>query len=136
MQRISGEDRKDMSLDEKKIKFYLKKNEINTIELMGIMGMIIISKDILKRNSEVKELIEKALGLTFPEYVIRSRTLMSARVNRFLVGIDNESEIKKYQKKILNYLESLEDPKVPEKVVRKAKKENENDKLKKWLKGL
>ena len=37
-----------MSLDEKKIKFYLKKNEINTIELMGIMGMIIISKDILK----------------------------------------------------------------------------------------
>lgn len=139
MQRISGEDRKDMSLDEKKIKFYLKKNEINTIELMGIMGMIIISKDILKRNSEVKELIEKVLGLTFPEYVIRSRTLMSARVNRFLVGIDNESEIKKYQKKILNYLESLEDPKVPEeleKVVRKAKKENENDKLKKWLKGL
>lgn len=128
-----------MSLDEKKIKLYLKKNEIGTMELMGIMGMLIISKDILKRNSEVEEFIKRTLELTFPEYVIRSRTLMSARVNRVLVGIDDESEIKKYQKKILEYLESLKEAKMteePERVARKVKKENENDKLKKWLKGL
>ena len=128
-----------MSLDEKKIKLYLKKNEIGTMELMVIMGMLIISKDILKRNSEVEEFIKRTLELTFPEYVIRSRTLMSARVNRVLVGIDDESEIKKYQKKILEYLESLKEPKMteePERVARKVKKENENDKLKKWLKGL
>ena len=123
-----------MNVDEKKIKLYLKKNEIGTIELMGIMGMLIISKDILKRNSEVEEFIKKTLELTFPEYVIRSRTLMSARVNRVLAGIDDESEIKKYQKNILEYLESLKEAKVteePERVVRKVKKENENDKLKK-----
>ena len=97
-----------MSLDEKKIKLYLKKNEIGTMELMGIMGMLIISKDILKRNSEVEEFIKRTLELTFPEYVIRSRTLMSARVNRVLVGIDEESEIKKYQKKILEYNEKID----------------------------
>ena len=117
-----------MSLDEKKIKLYLKKNEIGTMELMGIMGMLIISKDILKRNSEVEEFIKRTLELTFPEYVIRSRTLMSARVNRVLVGIDDESEIKKYQKKILEYLESLKEAKMteePERVARKVKKENE-----------
>ena len=128
-----------MNVDEKKIKLYLKKNEIGTIELMGIMGMLIISKDILKRNSEVEEFIKKTLELTFPEYVIRSRTLMSARVNRVLAGIDDESEIKKYQKNILEYLESLKEAKVteePERVVRKVKKENENDKLKKWLRGV
>ena len=128
-----------MNVDEKKIKLYLKKNEIGTIELMGIMGMLIISKDILKRNSEVEEFIKKTLELTFPEYVIRSRTLMSARVNRVLAGIDDESEIKKYQKNILEYLESLKEAKVteePERVVRKVKKENEKDKLKKWLRGL
>lgn len=128
-----------MNVDEKKIKLYLKKNEIGTIELMGIMGMLIISKDILKRNSEVEEFIKKTLELTFPEYVIRSRTLMSAMVNRVLAGIDDESEIKKYQKNILEYLESLKEAKVteePERVVRKVKKENENDKLKKWLRGL
>ncbi len=128
-----------MNVDEKKIKLYLKKNEIGTIELMGIMGMLIISKDILKRNSEVEEFIKKTLELTFPEYVIRSRTLMSERVNRVLAGIDDESEIKKYQKNILEYLESLKEAKVteePERVVRKVKKENENDKLKKWLRGL
>ena len=128
-----------MNVDEKKIKLYLKKNEIGTIELMGIMGMLIISKDILKRNSEVEEFIKKTLELTFPEYVIRSRTLMSERVNRVLAGIDDESEIKKYQKNILEYLESLKEAKVteePERVVRKVKKENEIDKLKKWLRGL
>ena len=128
-----------MNVDEKKIKLYLKKNEIGTIELMGIMGMLIISKDILKRNSEVEEFIKKTLELTFPEYVIRSRTLMSERVNRVLAGIDDESEIKKYQKNILEYLESLKEAKVteePERVVRKGKKEIENDKLKKWLRGL
>ena len=128
-----------MSLDEKKIKLYLKKNDISTIELMGIMGTLIISKDVLKRNSEVEAFIKKTLELTFPEYVIRSRTLMSARVNRILMDIDNESEIKKYQKRVLEYLETLKDSGMsegPERVVRKVKKENENDKLKKWLKGL
>ena len=59
-----------MSLDGKKIKLYLKKNEVDTIELMGIMGMLIISRDIIKRNSEVGEFLEKTLDLTLPEYVI------------------------------------------------------------------
>ena len=39
---------------------------------------------------------------------------MSARVNRVLAGIDDESEIKKYQKNILEYLESLKEAKVTE----------------------
>lgn len=55
------------------------------------------------------------------------------------MDIDNESEIKKYQKRVLEYLETLKDSGMsegPERVVRKVKKENENDKLKKWLKGL
>ncbi len=127
-----------MSLDEKKIKSYLKKNEVGIIELMGVMGILIISKDIIKRNSEVGEFLKNTLDLTFPEYVIRSRTLMSARVNRVLVNVDDEIQVRKYKKKILEYLESLEEEesKDAEKITKKVKKENENDKLKKWLKGL
>ena len=128
-----------MSLDGKKIELYLKKKEVDTIELMGVMGMLIISRDIIKRNSEVGEFLEKTLDLILPEYVIKSRTLMSARVNRVLVNVDDEIQIKKYEKKILEYLESLEEEeesKEVEKVTKKVKKENENDKLKKWLKGL
>lgn len=128
-----------MKLDEKKIRLYLKKNEISVIELMGIVGMLIISKDILKKNSEVEEFVNKTLELTFPAYVIKSRTLMSARVNRVLVNIEDEAQIKQYRKKILEYLDSFqneEETKESEKTTKKAKKENENEKLKKWLKGL
>lgn len=127
-----------MNLDEKNIKLYLMKNNLK-VELIGIMAIIIISKDLIKRNHEVGEFIKKILEIEFPEYVVKSRTLMAARVNRILINIDDEREIKKVNRKILRYLDTLEKNKESEdleKIVKKAKKENENDKLKKWLKGL
>ena len=119
-----------MKYDVKNIKLYLKKNDVNKVELMGIMGILIISKDLIRKNIDVGNFVKD---------VIKSRTLISARVNRILVDIEDDAEIRKIRKKVLKYLDDIENEKLPdelEKTTKKAKKENENDKLKKWLRGL
>ena len=128
-----------MMYDVKNIKLYLRKNDVSKVELMGVMGIIIISKDVIKRNTDVGEFIEYVMKIKFPEYVIKSRTLMSARINRILINIEDNSEIRKISRNIFNYLDNIENENKsnePEKNIKKVKKENENDKLKKWLKGL
>ena len=128
-----------MMYDVKNIKSYLRKNDVSKVELMGVMGIIIISKDVIKRNTDVGEFIEYVMKIKFPEYVIKSRTLMSARINRILINIEDNSEIRKISRNILDYLDNIENENKsnePEKNIKKVKKENENDKLKKWLKGL
>lgn len=128
-----------MKYDVKNIKLYLKKNDVNKVELMGIMGILIISKDLIRKNIDVGNFVEDVMGVNFPEYVIKSRTLISARVNRILVDIEDDAEIRKIRKKVLEYLDDIENEKLPdelEKTTKKVKKENENDKLKKWLRGL
>ena len=127
-----------MMYDVKNIKLYLRKNDVSKVELMGVMGIIIISKDVI-RNTDVGEFIEYVMKIKFPEYVIKSRTLMSARINRILINIEDNSEIRKISRNILDYLDNIENENKsnePEKNIKKVKKENENDKLKKWLKGL
>ena len=128
-----------MKYDVKNIKLYLKKNDVNKVELMGIMGILIISKDLIRKNIDVGNFVVDVMGVNFPEYVIKSRTLISARVNRILVDIEDDAEIRKIRKKVLEYLDDIENEKLPdelEKTTKKVKKENENDKLKKWLRGL
>ena len=77
-----------MNFDE--IKYYLAKEDTNKIELMGILGVLIIKKDFLKKNSDVGDFIEYTMGVKFPEYVIKSRTLMSARINRNLINEESD----------------------------------------------
>ena len=85
-----------MMHDVKNIKLYLSNNDVSKVELMEVMGIIIISKDVIKRNTDVGEFIEYVMKIKFPEYVIKSRTLMSARINRILINIEDNSEIRKY----------------------------------------
>ena len=128
-----------MKYDVKNMKSYLRKNDISKVELMGVMGIIIISKDVIRKNADVGEFVKYTTKIKFPEYVIKSRTLMSARINRILVNIEDESEVRRINRKVLEYLDNIENEKISdgaEKTIRKVKKENKNDKLKKWLKGL
>ena len=128
-----------MKYDVKNMKSYLRKNDISKVELMGVMGIIIISKDLIRKNVDVGQFVKYTTEISFPEYVIKSRTLISARINRILVNIEDESEVRRISRKVLEYLDNIENEKISdgtEKTTRKVKKENENDKLKKWLKGL
>ncbi|MEX2995078.1 hypothetical protein [[Clostridium] scindens] len=118
------------------IQSYLKKNSFGHVELIGITTLLIISKDILKKNLEVSNFLSDVLGVRFPAYVIKSRTLMAARVGRIITDLE-ESQILSVKKNIIEYLNQIEEPKKPEDTqMPKRKKKNENEKLEKWLKGL
>ncbi len=88
-----------MSYDEKDIKLYLKRSDANKVELIGIFGILIISKELIKKNSEVADFIEFVLDLRLPEYVIKSRTLMMARTSRVLINMTDDFNLKNIRKK-------------------------------------
>ncbi len=126
----------EQSKNIKLIQSYLKKNSISVIDLIGIIALMIITRDIFKKNSEVYDFVNDILDVRFPQYVIKSRTLMVARINRLLVGMD-ESQIKKIQLNLTSYLEEVNISEMEERfITHKKKKKNENEKLEKWLKGL
>jgi hypothetical protein len=125
-----------MNDDVKLIQLYNKKNNCDIIEMIGMIVILIISKNIFKKNSDVAEFIETVIGINFPGYVIKSRTLMAARASKIVFALD-DNEIRQLKIKINAYLSKLINQKDDEKVVlSKNRKKNENDKLEKWLKGL
>lgn len=116
---------------------YLSKKDLNVVDLIGAITVLIITKDILKKNSEVKEFIKCVLNVNFPEYVVKSRTLMAARVGRLLIELD-AGQILRIAENVIEYLGKVSIEKNQDKELKpkRNKKKNENEKLEKWLKGL
>ncbi|CUO13257.1 hypothetical protein EAI89_19105 [Eubacterium sp. am_0171] len=119
------------------IRNYLKKTNLDIIDLIGIITVLIIKKDVIKKNSDVGEFVNNILKVKFPEYVIRSRTLIAARVSRILLELDDD-KIENIKENILKYIDKIdiEDMNKESSTPKKNKKKNENKKLEKWLKGL
>lgn len=130
-----------MSLNETEllIKNYVLKENIDKIQLIGLVSTLIISKEVMKKNSEAGKFVEYVIGEEFPSYVIKSRTLIAARVNKILVNLADE-DVKKVKRNVTKYIKNLEDKNnsisSDEINSKNNRKRNENDKLQKWLKGL
>ncbi|EOS34108.1 hypothetical protein C808_05328 [Lachnospiraceae bacterium M18-1] len=116
---------------------YLSKKDLNVVDLIGAITVLIITKDIFTKNSEVKEFIKCVLNVNFPEYVVKSRTLMAARVGRLLIELD-AGQILRIAENVIEYLGKVSIEKNQDKELKpkRNKKKNENEKLEKWLKGL
>lgn len=76
--------------------------EQKRIVLFSAYTYLLLSKEIYKKNSEIRELIE-ALNIEFKEYVFRSRTMVVARFIRILESA-SEAEINLYLKTIMEIL--------------------------------
>lgn len=104
---------------------------VDSIEVLGISIALIYSKEIFKKNEDLKNFLIKVFDLQFLPYVMKSRTLIAARVSRTLVKL-NEEEIHKIKLKILEYFKSDEESDK----VKSSKRNTANEKMKKWLEGL
>lgn len=114
----------------------LKNNKLDIFDLLGLYGYIMFCKDLFKKNEELNLFIKDIFGLEFPQYIVKSRTLMAARVNKYIYYM-KQNELKDLlinTKKYFNEngINDLENNKIKE----KRKNKNENDKLDAWLKGL
>ncbi|PSB69493.1 hypothetical protein C6345_01825 [Bacillus sp. LNXM12-2] len=104
---------------------------VDSIEVLGISIALIYSKEIFKKNEDLKNFLIKVFDLQFLPYVMKSRTLIAARVSRTLVKL-NDEEIHKIKLKILEYFKSDQESDK----VKSSKRNTANEKMKKWLEGL
>lgn len=115
----------------------LNNTNIDKINLMGIVSYTLFSREIFPKNKDIIKFLEEVLGLSYLDYVIKSRSLISARVLKHIVAIE-EQELRLIIQKIKKYLMGL----LPEEDIyynrnnNRNKKKNANDKLGTWLKGL
>ncbi len=119
---------------ERIVKERLRKKQLDILDAISLFCVFIISRKYIKTNVEVSEFIEQTLKEKFPSYVIKSRTLMAARTCRILLKTET-IDIDKVQFVMCEIMKNTEEPSNEKKVVKKSRKENENDKLEKWLKG-
>lgn len=121
--------------------------KVDIVDIIGVVSVFILSKDIFAKNKDVDQFIQKVFDIKYANYITKSRTLMVAKVSRNLYYMD-EAEVISLNRKLDEYLKAiLENTVVDEKKgdeiidnnrikIKSTKKKNENEKLKIWLKGL
>ena len=78
----------------------LEKRENKHYELYPIVVMLVIKKNYFKRNDDLIELL-KIFNLEFKDYVMKSRTLLLARILREIEKIKDVDDVVLNLKKIL-----------------------------------
>lgn len=106
-------------------------------ELIGVVTIVLYSKEIFPKNSDAHIFINEVFNISYLDYVVRSRTLLCARLSRSLVAMD-ENTLEKVAKKLstffsINYSISKENQEVNTK---KGYKGNANQDVDKWIQGL
>ncbi|MGO4790395.1 hypothetical protein AB4124_23560 [Paenibacillus sp. 2KB_20] len=119
----------------KKIDNNRTKSHIDTSELIGLNSLLIYSKDIFGKNEEVDEYIKKVFNINFLPYVIRSRTLIFARVSKEIYYYD-ENQKNSVMKKMIQYFQGNLSDDTTIKKNNSEGKTNANENMKKWMRGL
>lgn len=121
-------------LNIKEVLIKLENRNLEHSEFIGIVYCIIHSKEIFQRNKDIDPFLEEVFGFKYLQYILNSRTLMSARVAKHVLNLEEEG-IKEIRKNLIEYLKKIKNDS-NETNKNKTKKKNANDKLNIWLKGL
>ncbi|MBX9136738.1 MULTISPECIES: hypothetical protein [unclassified Clostridium] len=108
----------------------LNNTKLEHSEFIGIVCCIIHSKEIFPNNKDIIPFLEQVFSVKYLQYVLNSRTLISARLCKTLLCIDG-IELEKLRNKTVKYFYIYEN-----KNINSNKKKNANDKLSIWLKEL
>ncbi len=100
---------------------------------LGLVILLLLSKDFFPTNKHAAEFANKHFNVEFLNYVLRSRTLMSAKLSRIIVNMTDD-ELKKCHAFLLFELRSdigkLEDIDIKK---YNRKKKNAINNLNKWI---
>lgn len=117
-------------LNIRKLLLKLESASLEHSEFIGILCCIIHSKEIFQRNKDIDPFLERVFGFKYLQYILNSRTLISARLVKYVLQL-NEEELDEIRKKIVDYFKKLKSE-----YGQTNKRKNANDKLNIWLKGL
>lgn len=108
----------------------LNNSQLEHSEFIGIISCMIYSKDIFPINKDIAPFLKQVFNVEYLQYVLNSRTLISARITKNLLNL-SESELDNKRIETIRYFKKFEKQKK-----NSNKKKNANDKLSTWLKGL
>lgn len=113
----------------------LKHGNVAKENFIGIISMIVLSSELFKKNSDVADYVEHTFDIHLLPYAVRSRTIIIAKLCRFLVKI-TDAESKKLSIKTYNYIASnfeIENDKI---LLSKNKNSNALTNMEKWIDGI
>ncbi len=117
----------------------LNSNKIDYISFMGIASYIIYSKEIFPKNKDIVIFLKTVFGLSYLDYVIKSRSLIAARITRHILEKDKD-ELSLLVQELIKYIECISPDDSTsgsdKKRNKSSKRKNANEKLDTWLKGL
>lgn len=100
---------------------------------LGLIIMLLFSKEFLPTNKNAADFVNKYFKVEFLNYVIRSRTLMSAKLSRIIIDMSDD-ELKKCHAFLLLTLRSdMENLKEVDIKKSNSKKKNAINNLNKWF---
>lgn len=106
--------------------------DVDLIDIMGINVALLYSKNFFKKNEEISSFLKIVYNINFLPYVMKSRTLIVARITKEL-NTKDETEIKEIRRRIIDYLNK---DKESTEIKKSSKKKDANEKLKTWLEGI
>ncbi|MGR1227230.1 hypothetical protein [Escherichia coli] len=74
---------------------------------LGLVIMLILSKEVFRSNFDVSKFINKTFKISFLNYAVRSRTLMCAKICRHINEL-SENDIKMAYTHFLNNINTLD----------------------------
>ncbi|WP_238858994.1 hypothetical protein [Clostridium sp. YIM B02569] len=119
-------------LNIKEVLLKLESRNLEHSEFIGIVYCIIHSKEIFHYNRDINPFLEEVFGFKYLQYVLNSRTLLSAKIAKYVLKLDNE-QANEMRINLIKYLKPIISDSGQ---ANKNKKKNANDKLNIWLKGL
>lgn len=120
------------------IKALVNKRISSKEEFIGLLTIAIYSKEIFVKNEDAGKFVKEIFDLNFLEYVVRSRTLLCARLSRRLVKMDKK-EMKKCVSLVAHYFSTNQyihfwDP--DDIFSYKSKRSDANKDVNTWIKAL
>ncbi|MDU2121362.1 MAG: hypothetical protein E7E64_02365 [Clostridium celatum] len=117
-------------LDKNGIVVKLNSPKLEHSEFVGIVCCVIYSKEIFPSNKDIVPFLDQVFDIRYLQYVLNSRTLISARLSKTLFTLDS-IQLEILRKRMIKYFYVFEKQNSSS-----NKKKNANDKLSIWLKGL
>lgn len=97
----------------------LKNKNVSTYKLIGIISELILSKEIFHKNSEIVTFLYDVFGITYKDYIIKSRTMIVAHTIRWI----NRLEKFENKKQLLEFInKKIEKIKAEENIKEKKNK--------------
>jgi hypothetical protein len=110
----------------------IEKRDFDNIDLMGLNVAILYSRNYFVKNQDINSFLQEVYEIEFLPYVMKSRTLIVARITKE-INKKSPEELKSIRNKMVNYLNR---DSIKEDNKKNSKKKDANEKMKSWLEGL